>query len=208
MGDSGHNLGLDIYRLQKFSRVAANSEANQSGVLLAADELQELQAAIARIIAKNSQQSLLLEQLSHPINSTNNSHPVFLKQTAVLHRKIARYEQVTAKLEQQLVEANQELQTTKKQFETFLYDISHDLRAPLRAIHGFSRIIIEDYADRLDDDGRKFLGFMHKGCLEMRDVIDSLLRISRSKGSDKFSEILKEPLLPIQSPPHKKSDNS
>jgi PAS domain S-box-containing protein len=72
----------------------------------------------------------------------------------------------------ELLQANQEL-------ESFAYSVSHDLRAPLRAIDGFSRVLGERYADRLDGAGLDYLGRVRKAAARMGELIDAILVISR-----------------------------
>ncbi|MEO5961839.1 MAG: ATP-binding protein, partial [Thermomonas sp.] len=71
-----------------------------------------------------------------------------------------------------LSEANHEL-------ESFAYSVSHDLRAPLRAIEGFSRILGERYGDALDETGRDYLGRVRRATERMAELIDALLKLSR-----------------------------
>ncbi|MCX6031718.1 MAG: PAS domain S-box protein [Chloroflexi bacterium] len=73
---------------------------------------------------------------------------------------------------QRLKEANAEL-------ETFTYSVSHDLKAPLRGMDGYSRLVLENYADRLDDEGRNFLHNIRRAATQMSQLIDDLLAYSR-----------------------------
>ena len=81
--------------------------------------------------------------------------------------------------EQEIQRLAAELEAAKKELEVFSYSVSHDLRAPLRAVDGFSRILVEDYAERLDDDGRRMLGVIRAEAQRMGHLIDALLVFSR-----------------------------
>jgi PAS domain S-box-containing protein len=79
-----------------------------------------------------------------------------------------------------LAKSNQALANSNKELESFSYSVSHDLRAPLRAIEGFSAILLEDCADKLDDDGRRMLGLVRQGSVKMARLIDDILEFSRA----------------------------
>jgi signal transduction histidine kinase len=78
-----------------------------------------------------------------------------------------------------LEEANRELEGTNRELEAFSYSVSHDLRAPLRAIDGFSQILQEDYEHTLDDEGMDYLGRVRAASGHMGTLIDDLLDLSR-----------------------------
>ncbi|HVC83135.1 MAG TPA: ATP-binding protein [Chloroflexota bacterium] len=84
-----------------------------------------------------------------------------------------------ARLYTSLDETNGALERANRELGAFAYSVSHDLRAPLRSISGFSQAILEDYADRLDEDGRGYLQHVIGASHEMSRLIDDLLRLSR-----------------------------
>lgn len=83
-------------------------------------------------------------------------------------------------LERRVEERTEQLEAANKELEAFSYSVSHDLRTPLRAIDGFSRILIDDYNDKLDDEGRRLLGVVRDNTSRMGQLIDDILKFSRT----------------------------
>jgi hypothetical protein len=83
-----------------------------------------------------------------------------------------------------------ELRQRTEELESFTYSVSHDMRAPVRAIDGFTRILIEEYSSSLDDEGRRLLEIVRQNTEKMGQLIDGLLALSRL-GREKlvFSDI-------------------
>ena len=82
-------------------------------------------------------------------------------------------------LEQRVRDRTAQLAALNSELEAFSFSVSHDLRAPLRRIDRFSVALIEDYGDKLDDDGKLMLERLSVGCEQMSQLIDDLLRLSR-----------------------------
>jgi len=78
----------------------------------------------------------------------------------------------------------EQLQQLNKELEAFTYSVSHDLRAPLRSIHGYSRILLEDYYNKVDDDGKKTINVIVNNTVRMGKLIDDLLAFSRTGRQD------------------------
>lgn len=86
---------------------------------------------------------------------------------------------LNSELEQRVQERTRKLKEANSELEAFSYSVSHDLRAPLRAIDGFSRILLEENADKLDEDGRRVLDVIRHNTQNMGRLIDDLLAFSR-----------------------------
>lgn len=84
-----------------------------------------------------------------------------------------------ARANHQLHHLNEELAASNSELESFTYSVSHDLRAPLRAIDGFARMLSERAADRLDAEDRRLLEVVRKSSKTMGQLIDDLLHLSR-----------------------------
>ncbi len=90
-----------------------------------------------------------------------------------------RVETGIRKLNADLARRSTELEATNKELETFAYSVSHDLRAPLRAIAGFSQMLVEDYGSKLNEDGRDCIRRVCSATQRMGELIDCLLGLAR-----------------------------
>lgn len=94
-------------------------------------------------------------------------------------RAEARVHALNRTLEARVALRTRELSQANHELESFAYSVSHDLRAPLRAIDGFSRILAERYGPALDESGRDYLGRVRRAAARMGELIDAMLKMSR-----------------------------
>jgi light-regulated signal transduction histidine kinase (bacteriophytochrome) len=92
-----------------------------------------------------------------------------------LEKADAQIKQLNADLQKNLLQ----LEEVNKELESFSYSVSHDLRAPVRALVGFSKMLEESYNDTLDDEGKRMVGVIHRNAIKMGSLIDDLLEFSK-----------------------------
>ena len=134
-----------------------------------------------------------LQQGAETIGKGDLKHRVDIKGKSEIGQLAAAFNQMTERrqraekalqkardeLEIRVEERTSELQSANKELEAFSYSVSHDLRTPLRAIDGFSQILLEDYPDKLDREGRRLLGVVRDNTRRMGRLIEDLLNFSR-----------------------------
>ncbi|MBN2549524.1 MAG: PAS domain S-box protein [Anaerolineales bacterium] len=102
----------------------------------------------------------------------------------------ADVQRLNAELERRVIERTAQLEAANRELESFSYSVSHDLRAPLRALSGYSRILMEDYSDVLDETGKSYLNYLQSASNRMIAIVDDLLKLSQVTQS----EMLRRPL--------------
>lgn len=106
---------------------------------------------------------------------------IFILTVDITERKKLREEldKYNQQLEQLVKERTAQLEAANKEMESFSYSVSHDLRAPLRAVSGYARILEQDYGNSLDEEGNRLLGVIQNNAKTMGLLIDDLLALSR-----------------------------
>jgi light-regulated signal transduction histidine kinase (bacteriophytochrome) len=90
-----------------------------------------------------------------------------------------KIKKLNEELEERVILRTKQLENANKELEAFAYSVSHDLRAPLRAISGFSKILTEDYSEKIEAEGRRVCNVIQNETSRMGQLIDDLLAFSR-----------------------------
>ncbi|MEQ9423323.1 MAG: PAS domain S-box protein [Cyclobacteriaceae bacterium] len=107
-----------------------------------------------------------------------------------------RSEKAINELNDNLSESIKKLEASNKELESFSYSISHDLRAPLRAINGFSKILTDEYGSQFDEEGKRLVNVISTNARKMGNLIDDLLSFSKlSRHTNTYKEINTEELI-------------
>jgi signal transduction histidine kinase/ABC-type amino acid transport substrate-binding protein len=184
-------LLLWIFTLKKQirKRIKAEAELQQ-----AHDDLEErVQERTAGLEKVNKQLKKEIEERKRAeeglAKHREHLEELIRERTAELEKRVLEVEQLNSamvNLMKDLRVSNENLKTTthhlanaNKELEAFSYSVSHDLRAPLRSVDGFSQILLEDYSDTLDEKGKHYLERARAGTQKMGQLIDDILNLSR-----------------------------
>jgi PAS domain S-box-containing protein len=114
------------------------------------------------------------------IKKLNENLEILVKErTAELEKLYREVHDMNKELESRVIKRTLELEESNKELESFSYSVSHDLRAPLRSIDGFSNKILKDYVHLLDDQGKDYFTRVIKASQKMGQLIDDLLKLAR-----------------------------
>jgi sensor domain CHASE-containing protein/nitrogen-specific signal transduction histidine kinase len=154
--------------------------------MLAADPGDSLSEQRYRILGEDGEQRRVAVWVEIEFDRSGRPAILFgtVQDISQQHRAEERIRQMNQELEQRVRERTRALEAANRQLETFTYSVSHDLKAPLRGIDGYSRLLLEDHLDRLDDEGRSFLNNIRRGAVQMAQLIDDLLAYSRMERRD------------------------
>ncbi len=122
------------------------------------------------------------EALVHRLQAFTNTCAVLIEAYRNNLRRAqaeSQLRRLNEELEDRVSKRTAEMRASLKELESFSYSVSHDLRSPLRGINGYSQVLLENYADLLDEDGKDHLRRIRAATLRMSDLIDSLLDLAQ-----------------------------
>lgn len=106
---------------------------------------------------------------------------IALQMNIVQRKRVeAKIKELNLTLEQRIKARTEQLEAANKELESFAYSVSHDLRAPLRSMDGFSIALLEDYSQQIDDVGKDYLRRVRAAAVRMAQLIDGMLELSRA----------------------------
>lgn len=134
-------------------------------------------ATVAKSVSENRDYSVRATvSTNDELGVLTHSFNEMLTQIEEQNREIVSFNR---ELEMKIEERTAELQAANKELEAFSYSVSHDLRAPLRAVHGYAKMLEEDYDKVLDGEGKRLLGQVQNNAQKMGMLIDDLLAFAR-----------------------------
>lgn len=143
------------------------------------DRLERVQRAMLNILDDFSEEKARLEQTQRAVLNILDDFETEKNKVELVNQRLEREIEERKRAETQVQAVNTELLAANKELEAFSYSVSHDLRAPLRSIDGFSLALLEDYADKLDDEGKDHLQRVRSATQRMGTLIDDLLNLAR-----------------------------
>jgi PAS domain S-box-containing protein len=153
-------------------RVLKDDSGNVTGALSSARDITEHKQQETEILAAQTELQRLLAE-------ADQSRRALLSVVEDQKRTEEEIRRLNAELEMRVRDRTAQLEAANKELEAFAYSVSHDLRAPLRAMEGFSATLLSQYPDQLDEQGRHYLDRIQEASQRMGQLIDDLLTLSR-----------------------------
>jgi light-regulated signal transduction histidine kinase (bacteriophytochrome) len=173
---------------------AGNSQRAMLNILedFAAEKngLEQGQRAILNILDDFNAEKAQMEGAQRAVLNILDDFETEKNKVEMANQQLEKEIEERRRVEAQVQGVNTELLAANKELEAFAYSVSHDLRAPLRSIDGFSQALLEDYSDRLDESGRGHLQRVRRAAQRMSSLIDDMLNLSRVTRSPIHRELL------------------
>jgi PAS domain S-box-containing protein len=136
---------------------------------------------IKRYIHKNG--SVVWADVGTSLRRDAEGKPLYFMTSTndITERKNAesQIKKLNEELERRVIVRTEQLEAANKELEAFSYSVSHDLRAPLRSVHGYTKILLEEYENKLDNEGKRICGIISSSATHMGELIDDLLSFSK-----------------------------
>jgi light-regulated signal transduction histidine kinase (bacteriophytochrome) len=167
-------------------------------------QLRATQKAILNILDDSAEERARLADTQRAVLNILDDIEIEKKKVEQVNVNLRNEIAERARAEQELRHAKASAEDANKELEAFNYSVSHDLRAPLRSIDGFSQALLEDYADRLDAEGSRYLNHVRTSAQQMGELIDGLLSLSRVTRAElqrepvNLSEVARSVLVKLQ----------
>lgn len=137
------------------------------------------QRAVLNILEDFSNEKTRLAETQRAVLNILDDFETEKNRVGMINQQLQKEMEERQRIEAQVQEVNTELLASNKELEAFSYSVSHDLRAPLRSIDGFSLALLDDYADKLDENGRDCLRRVRAATQRMGTLIDDMLNLAR-----------------------------
>ena len=137
------------------------------------------QRAVLNILDDFSEEKSRLEETQRAVLNILDDFETGKNRVEQANQQLKSEVEERKRAEEQTLRVNREVVAANKELEAFSYSVSHDLRSPLRGIDGFSLALLEEYGDKLDEEGKDYLRRVRAGTQRMGILIDDLLSLSR-----------------------------
>jgi signal transduction histidine kinase len=183
------DMGEMYDRLRRYAEIGVLVVA--ASILLAYFLSRQLQNRISRpILALAKTARAVADHKDYSVRAIKLEEDEFGLLTDGFNHMLSEIEELHRELEQRVEERTRSLNAANKELEAFSYSVSHDLRAPLRHINGFSQALLEDYEDKLDSTGKNYLQEVRQASQEMAELIDDMLQLARVTRSEMRHEVV------------------